>query len=229
MDPAHVGSRQKRRSIFRTLVVGIGIIVAAVLVVNVLGEVALLYSGGTTIAGARSPLRFTDGGDYASASAEGMVMVTFPTTQQVGFTAAVKGANGAYGTYLLDMVEVEALTNTSTGWHAHLAVVSPIVGTGINAAYVFACTTAPTAVPDSGAALASGTDAAGDVWAIYAPSCLGTQSSSSLLISGTGSTIALPGLVYGSSILFLSFAVAVSSAGASTTAAATVVLSTSSP
>ncbi|MCI4367461.1 MAG: hypothetical protein L3K08_06895, partial [Thermoplasmata archaeon] len=150
-------------------------------------------------------------------------------TQQVGFTAAVKGANGAYGTYLLDMIEVEALANTSTGWHAHLAVVSPIVGTGINAAYVFACATAPTAVPDSGAALASGTDAAGDVWAMYAPTCRGTQSSSSLLIAGTGTTIALPGLVYGSSILFLSFAVAVSSAGASTTAAATVVLSTSSP
>ncbi|HTT26727.1 MAG TPA: hypothetical protein VMH90_07200 [Thermoplasmata archaeon] len=207
----------------------LGAVGAAVLVANVVGDVVILYSVSPGVGAGRSPLRFINGGDYAAASAEGFISVAYSTSQQVGFTASVKAADGEYGTYLLDMVEVEGLTNTSTTWHLHLDVTGALVGVGINAAWVFDCTLSPSGVPDTGVPLASGTDSSGDPWAIYAPTCPGTQGSLSLGALGTGTTIALPNLVFGRSVLFLSFAVAVSSAGASTSTPATLVLSATSP
>jgi hypothetical protein len=229
MAPAADSSRRGRRRVLHGLLAGAAILAVTLLVANVLGDVAIFYAGSTTLGGAKSPMRFINGGNYASASAEGFVTVTYPTTQQVGLTAAVKSADGAYGTYLLDVVEVEALTNSTSTWDLRLDVVTALVATGVNAAWVFDCTVAPTAVPDSGTPLGSGTDSSGDAWAIFAPTCAGSQESLSMLAAGTGTTIALPKLVYASSILFLSFGVAVASGGATTTTAATLVLSILSP
>jgi hypothetical protein len=207
----------------------LAVVGTALLATNVVGEVVLLFSSTSTVSGTRSPLRFIDGGNYASAVAEGLVTVTFPSTAQTALSASVEGADGAFGTYLLDVIEVQALQNTTGPWALHLDVVKPIAGTGISAAWVFDCTLAPSGVPDSGAPLANGTDAAGDPWSVYAPTCAGTQSGLSMMTPGTGLTLALPKLVFGTSVLFLSFAVAVAGSGASTTVPAILVLSATTP
>ena len=199
------------------------------LLTNVVGDVVLLYLGNTQTSGAKSPLRFIDGAGYSATNAEGFVTVSFPTPQQTGFTAAVAGASGAYGTYLLDVLEVQAQLTTVTGWHLHLDVTQALSGSGINAAYLFYCTAAPTGVPDSGVPLTSGTDSAGDVWAVFPPTCAGAQSSLSLSATSSGSALALPSITSGSSVLYLSLAVDIASAGATTTTGAIVDLVASSP
>jgi hypothetical protein len=203
--------------------------VAALLAANATGDLALFYGGKDSTAGARSPLEFVDGGGYAAANAEGFASLSFTTTQQVGFTATLHGADGALGGYLLDLLEVEALTNTTTGWHLALNVTQALAGTGINAAYLFYCLAAPTGVPVTGTAIASGTDAAGDPWSVFAPSCSGSQDVLSLTAVGSGGALALPKLTFGVSELYLSFAIDLSSSGASTTTAASVVLTATSP
>jgi hypothetical protein len=205
---------------------------AAVLLLFVsssLADVGLFYVSDVQVSGSRSPLQFIDGANYASASAQGFVTVSFATSQQVSLTASVKGGDGAYGTYLLDVIEVEALTNTSTGWHLEIDVTRALAATGVNAAYLFDCLASPTAVPDSGVALASGTDAAGDPWAVFSPTCAGTQEAISLQTAASGTGIAIPPLTYGVSALYLSFAVDVASGGATTTTSATITLLATSP
>jgi hypothetical protein len=203
--------------------------VALLAVTNVAGDVALLFSGSTQSSGAKTPLMFINGANYAAANAEGFVTVAYATTQQVSLSASVRGANGAYGSYLLDVVEVEAVANTSLGWHLHLDVTKALAATGVNALYLFDCTASPTAVPDTGPTLASGTDVAGDPWAIFSPTCTGTQGATSLLSAGTGLNIPIPALAFGQSVLYLSFALSVSSGGASTASAATITLIAVSP
>lgn len=226
----HRTASSARRTRIAAFALGVAALaLAGLIVAGGLGEVALYYQTSPQAAGAPSPLRFVDGGNYASASTEGLLTVTFPTSQQVGFSATVRGVDGGYGTYLLDVVELQARTNSSIAWSLSLSVTQAMAATGLNAAYLFYCTSVPTGVPTTGTALASGTDAAGDPWAVYAPTCAGTSVSLPLTSTGAGSSIALAGLTFGTSVLFLSFATDVASGGLGPVTSATVVLSAISP
>ncbi len=207
------------------------IAIAGLLVVTTfaLGDVVLSYEGSSQAAGAVSPFRFIDGGNYATASAEGFVSLTFPTTQQVGFAATLHGSDGADGTYALDVLELQARSNTTAGWSLALDVTKALSGTGVNAAYAFYCTLAPTGVSVTGTALASGTDSAGDPWAVYAPTCAGTQESLPLTGIGSGTAVTIATTTFGTTVLYLSFATDVASAGTGTITPASVVLEATSP
>ena len=217
-----------RRPVVRGAALGLPLVLL-VLAVGCVGDVALLYTSSPSVAGVRSPLKFVAGGNYASANAEGFGTLTFPNAAQTSFALTVNAADGVYGTYLLDLVELLAQSNTTTGWHLHLDVVRALAGTGINAAWLFGCTVAPTGVPDTGTALAAGTDAAGDPYAVFAPTCPGTATAIALTATGTGGSVAVGGLRYGTTELYLSIGLAITAAGATTTTAATVVLTATSP
>jgi hypothetical protein len=220
--------RARRRRVPMYLAAGLGAL--ALLLVGVgLGDVVLEYQTSDRAASTASPLKFVDGGNYAAAHTQGLVTNTYPNAQQVSVAVTVDGASGAYGTYVLDTLEVQPTVTTTATWHLHLDVTTALVATGVNAAYLFYCTSAPTAVPDTGASLASGTDANGNPWAIFAPTCAGTQVSLALTAVASGTVIALTGLTSGTSVLFLSFAMDVTNTGATTTTNAQVTLEATSP
>ena len=211
-------------------------ILAAVLGVAVLGallsvgyaDVILTYHGSASVSGTTSPFQFVNGANYATAEGQGFTVNTYPNAQQASVAASVSGADGAYGTYVLDTLEVAAAVTSTATWSLSIAISTPLVATGVNAAYVFYCTAAPTGVTLTGTPLASGTDANGNPWAIYAPTCPGTQTSLSLLASGSGTPLTLTGLTSGTSVIFFSFALAVTNSGASTTTAAGITLEATS-
>ncbi len=211
-------------------------ILAAVLGVAVLGallsvgyaDVILTYHGSASVSGTTSPFQFVNGANYATAEGQGFAVNTYPNAQQASVAASVSGADGAYGTYVLDTLEVAAAVTSTATWSLSIAISTPLVATGVNAAYVFYCTAAPTGVTLTGTPLASGTDANGNPWAIYAPTCPGTQTSLSLLASGSGTPLTLTGLTSGTSVIFFSFALAVTNSGASTTTAAGITLEATS-
>lgn len=211
-------------------------ILAAVLGVAVLGallsvgyaDVILTYHGSASVSGTTSPFQFVNGANYATAEGQGFTVNTYPNAQQASVAASVSGADGAYGTYVLDTLEVAATVTSTATWSVSIAISTPLVATGVNAAYVFYCTAAPTGVTLTGTPLASGTDANGNPWAIYAPTCPGTQTSLSLLASGSGTPLTLTGLTSGTSVIFFSFALAVTNSGASTTTAAGITLEATS-
>ncbi len=211
-------------------------ILAAVLGVAVLGallsvgyaDVILTYHGSASVSGTTSPFQFVNGANYATAEGQGFAVNTYPNAQQASVAASVSGADGAYGTYVLDTLEVAAAVTSTATWSLSIAISTPLVATGVNAAYVFYCTAAPTGVTLTGTPLASGTDANGNPWAIYAPTCPGTQTSLSLLASGSGTPLTLTGLTSGTSVIFFSFALAVTNSGASTTTAASITLEATS-
>ncbi len=211
-------------------------ILAAVLGVAVLGallsvgyaDVILTYHGSASVSGTTSPFQFVNGANYATAEVQGFTVNTYPNAQQASVAASVSGADGAYGTYVLDTLEVAAAVTSTATWSLSIAISTPLVATGVNAAYVFYCTAAPTGVTLTGTPLASGTDANGNPWAIYAPTCPGTQTSLSLLASGSGTPLTLTGLTSGTSVIFFSFALAVTNSGASTTTAASITLEATS-
>ena len=192
-------------------------------------DVVLQYKTQTSVAGVTSPFKFVNGANYAAAHAEGLITTAYPNAQQVSVTAATVGADGAYGTYVLDVLELQPAATSASTWHYHFDVTTALVATGVNAAYVFYCTAAPTTVPDTGAPLASGTDANGNPWAIFAPTCAGTQVSESLTATATGTAITIAGTTAGTSLLFLSFGIAVTNSGATTTTAAIVTLVATTP
>ncbi len=211
-------------------------ILAAVLGVAVLGallsvgyaDVILTYHGSASVSGTTSPFQFVNGANYATAEGQGFTVNTYPNAQQASVAASVSGADGAYGTYVLDTLEVAATVTSTATWSVSIAISTPLVATGVNAAYVFYCTAAPTGVTLTGTPLASGTDANGNPWAIYTPTCPGTQTSLSLLASGSGTPLTLTGLTSGTSVIFFSFALAVTNSGASTTTAAGITLEATS-
>jgi hypothetical protein len=218
--------RPRRRP--RWLAISLALVVAA-LVGAAIADVVLMYQTGEKAGSVPSPLDFANGGNYAAANAQGLTTNIYPNAQRVSVSATVNGAAGAYGTYMLDTLEVVGNVATAATWHLRLDVTTALVGTGINAAYVSYCTLAPSGVPDTGAPLASGTDANGNPWAIFGPTCAGTHFTHSLLAAGAGGTVNVAGLTAGTTVLYLSFLLAVTNTGATTTTAAAMTLEASSP
>lgn len=215
-------SPASRRRLLRSLwIVGALLLVTAGVA---LANVVLLYQTQTQAGSTTSPFRFVNGGNYATAHGQGFVTNTYPNAQQVSVSAAANGADGASGTYALDVLEIQSSVTTTTAWHLRLDVTTALAATGVNGAYLFYCTLGPTGVPDTGASLAQGTDANGNPWAIFAPTCAGTQVAMSLTAAGSGTAIAFPSLTAGTNLLFLSFGIAVTNTGATTTTAAGVTL-----
>ncbi len=192
-------------------------------------SVVLLYHAQTRVTGTTSPLHFVNGANYASANVEGFTANSYSNAQQVSVGVAVSGANGAAATYALDTVEVQAQVASTFAWHLRIDVTTALAASGVNAADVFYCTSAPSGVPDTGAPLASGTDANGNPWAIFTPTCAGGTTSLSLTTLGTGTTVNFASLTAGQTLLYLSFAVAVTNTGATTTTPAGLTLTASSP
>jgi hypothetical protein len=219
---------QRSRLRRRTLALLLGILVVGTIASVGYADVILTYHGSASVSGTTSPFEFVNGGNYATANGQGFSVNTYPNAQQASVATSVSGADGAYGTYVLDTLEVASTVTTSATWSVSVAVSTPLVATGVNAAYVFYCTAAPTGVSLTGTPLASGTDANGNPWAIYAPTCPGSQTSLSLLASGSGTPLSLTGLTSGTSVLYFSFAVAVTNTGATTTTAASITLEATS-
>lgn len=185
----------------------------------VAADVILTFQGTTSVGSANAPFRFVNGANYATASGQGFVLNTYPNAQQVSVAATVSGANGAAGTYALDVLEFQTAVATTVAWTVHLDVSAALVATGVNAAYVSYCSAAPTGVPDTGVALSSGTDGNGNPWALYAPTCPAGSVESSLPLSapGTGAVVNVPaGTAAGVSVLYISFLIAVTNTGATT-------------
>lgn len=207
-----------------------GAAAVAVLVAGLgVADVLLAYQTQAKVGGASSPFRFVNGANYASANAQGLVTNTFPNPRQVSVSAAVTGANGAYGTYLLDVLELQSNVTSTATWHLRVDTTTALVATGVNAAYVFVCTAAPTAVPDTGAPVVSGTDAHGNPWAIFAPTCSGAQYGDPLTAVTTGTSQTFTGVTAGTTLLYLSFALAVTDTGAVTTTAAALTFVATTP
>ncbi len=192
-------------------------------------EVLLAYQGQTKVSSASSPFRFVNGANYAAANAQGLTTNTFPNAQQVSVAAGISGISGAYGTYLLDVLELQSNSTSTATWHLRVDTTAALVATGVNAAYVFVCTSAPTGVPDTGAPVASGTDARGNPWAIFSPTCGGSQYGDSLTAVTTGTSQTFAGVTAGVSVLYLSFAIAVTNTGASTTTSASLTFVATTP
>ncbi|MCI4319404.1 MAG: hypothetical protein L3K23_04625 [Thermoplasmata archaeon] len=201
----------------------VGVVGAAV------ADVVLMFQTGEKAGSVGSLFVFANGGNYAAAHAQGLATNTYPNVQSVSVSAKVSGAAGAYGTYLLDTLELVGNITSATTWHVHLDVTTALVGTGLNAAYVSYCSQLPTGVPDTGVPISSGTDGNGNPWAIFAPTCAGTQSTLSLLAVGTGATVTVTSLTSGTTVLYVSFLLAVTNTGATTTTAGALTVVASSP
>ncbi|HZY70685.1 MAG TPA: hypothetical protein VFF67_06895 [Thermoplasmata archaeon] len=207
-----------------------GLVALGVVILGLgLSDVILTFQAKTNVASAGSPFLFANGGNYAAAHAQGLVTDQFANVAHVSVTANISGVSGAYGTYLLDTLEIVANATTAVTWHLRLDVTTALAGKGINAAYLSYCTASPTTVPDTGVPLASGTDANGNPWAIFAPTCAGTSASLPLTAVGAGTSMAIAGLTTGTSVLFVSFLLAVTNTAVSTTTSATIVLSATTP
>lgn len=184
----------------------------------------LLYHSPDRAASAGSPFGFVNGANYATVHGSGFLTNSYANSQQLSVTVSTLGADGAYGTYAIDVLDVKALVTSGTTWTLEMAVRSPLTGTGANAAYLFYCTVAPGGVPASGTPIASGVDSLGNPWAILAPTCAGTSGAVSLLTSSAGAIVRLSGITTGTTVLYCSFGIDVTSTGASTTAPASVEL-----
>ncbi|MCI4360286.1 MAG: hypothetical protein L3J91_01140 [Thermoplasmata archaeon] len=209
-------------------------IIAGAIIVALIGvgaaDVVLQYQAQTRVSGTGSPFKFVNGANYVAANSQALITTTYPNAQQVALSSAVSGASGAYGTYLLDVVELKANASSAAAWHLRIDVTTALVAPGVNAAYLFYCSLNPSAVPDSGASLAQGTDANGNPWAVFAPTCAGTQGSLSLLSTGAGpATVNLVGLTSGTTLLYLSYGLAITNTGARTTTASVATLVATSP
>jgi hypothetical protein len=192
-------------------------------------DVLLEYQAGSRVTSTGSPFRFANGANYAAANAQGFATNTFPNAQQLSVSASVSGASGAYGTYLLDVIEVTANSTSTATWHLRVDTTAAMVASGVNAAYVFVCTVAPTGVPDTGATVASGTDARGNPWAIFTPTCPGAGYGDPLTATAQGTSQTFVGITAGTPLLFLSFAIAVTNTGATTTTPAGLVVVATTP
>ena len=227
-DPPH-SRRNRRGRILSGSIVAVALAAVVVLLGVTYADVILHYQVTTKAAGAPSPFKFVNGGNYAQAHGLGFFTTTYPNAQQVSVATAPSAASGAYGSYLLDVLEIQANATTASGWHLRIDVTTALVATGLNAAYLFYCTTVPTTVPDTGAPLASGTDSHGNPWAIFAPTCAGTQVSISLTATGTGTAIAFASLTAGTMLLSVAFGMAVTNTGATTTTTGVVTVVATSP
>lgn len=214
-----------RRLLRRFRWLGLLAIVAVVLGSSyVVADVVLVFQASTSAGGAPSPFRFVDGGNYATASGQGFYARTYPNAQQLSVAATIHGADGASATYLMDVLELHTVAATTTPWTLEIDVSTALVATGVNAAYVSYCRTAPTGIADTGAVLASGTDANGNPWAIYPPACAG-EVNEAITAVGTGGTLTVPsGTGAGVAVLYLTFMLAVTNTGATTTTPASLSL-----
>lgn len=189
----------------------------------VAADVILAYRAFGSVGSAGSPFKFVNGANYATASAQGFQLDTYANAAQTSVTVAVNGADGAASTYTLDTLAFQTVVATTVAWTLNVAVSSALVATGVNAAYVSYCTAAPTGVADTGPALASGIDGNGNPWAIYAPTCAGTQVNLPITAVGSGASIIVAsGTGAGVTVLYFSFLLAVTNTGASTTTPATI-------
>ncbi len=216
-----VARRARSRSLPRSVSLALLAAVLGVVVGSsfVAADVILTFQGTSSVGSANAPFRFVNGANYVTANGQGFVLNTYPNAQQVSVAAEVSGANGAAGTYALDVLEFQTAVATTVAWTVHLDVSTALVATGVNAAYLSYCSAAPTGVPDTGAALSTGTDANGNPWTLYAPTCpVGSvESNLPLNAPGTGATVTVPaGTAAGVSVLYISFLIAVTNTGATT-------------
>lgn len=221
--------RRRRQMSARLIGVLAAIGTLAVVIGTATAVVVLQYRTANHASSASSPFVFVPGGNAAIDHTEGLVTVSIPGPTSVTATVQQTGPKGAMGGYALDVLELQARVTSLNGWHFRVSVQTALAGTGINAAFVSYCTQAPTTVPATGAALASGVDANGNPWSIFAPTCAGASASVSVTSVGVGAPIAVASTTTGTSVLYISFAVAVTNTGATTTTAAALTLLATSP
>ncbi len=223
--PSRRRDRRLREVLRRFRWLSLVAIVGAVLATSfVTADVVLVYQATTSAGGTASPFMFVDGGNYATASGLGFYVRTYPNAQQVSVATTVNGADGASATYLMDVLELRTTAATTVAWNLEIDVSTALVASGVNAAYISYCATAPTGVADTGLALSSGTDANGNPWAIYPPVCAG-EVNEALTAVGPGAIVPVAaGTASGVSVLYISFLIAVTNTGAATTTPASLSL-----
>lgn len=201
------------------------VVVALFSAVLVYGDVIIQYNSTVSTGGTASPFNFVNGGNYVTANGQGFVTNTYPNAQQTSVGVVMNGADGAAGTYALDVLEVDTVAATTTPWTLVLDVSTALVATGVNAAYISYCTVAPTGIADTLAPLSFGTDANGNPWTIFQPLCTGTQYNLPLTALTLGTAVTIPsGTAATTPVLYISFMVAVTNTGATTSTPAAVSL-----
>jgi hypothetical protein len=223
--------RRRRRSTSFALLVGFAAFgAAAVAVAAGLPAVWLIQSDASAAGPNRSnPLVFALGPNYASAAAEKVVSLTVVPPNSVAVTGTVSGSNGSLGRYALDVLLVRANVATSSTWRLTLSTTTALTGPGVNAAFAFVCTLAMTGVAPNNPAVSSGTDSHGDPWRIVAPTCAGTERSISLTTASVGIPVSVGALTAGSTVLYVSFALALLDTGPGVGTPGTLTLVASSP
>ncbi len=193
----------------------------------VAAHVVVQASASSVAGGETAPFRFANPANYAPVLGLGIQSNSFPNAADTSVQVALRGYAGSSGTYALNTLVVQTVATTTVAWTVHLDVSVPMVASGVNTMWVSYCSRAPTAIPDSGTPLASGTDASGNPWAVFAPTCPAGSVESSLELTGAGPTagavVTVPaGTAAARSVLFLSFLWAVGSTGVTTTTPAVV-------
>lgn len=190
---------------------------------TVSAEVVLRYSATSTVGTLATPFEFENGAGYATEHAEGYTTVTYSSAQDIAATIVYTAGDGGYGSYLLQVIALETTVATTQAWTLSVEVSTALVATGVNAAWISYCTAAPTGVPATGATLAAGTDANGNVWALYAPTCAGTEANLGLTAVGIGAGVPLAsGTAANTAVLYISLLTAVTNTGATTTTPAAI-------
>ncbi len=193
----------------------------------VAAHVVVQSSASSVAGGQTAPFRFADPPNYAPVLGLGIQSNSFPNAAATSVQLTLNGYAGSSGTFALDTLEVETVAATTVAWTVHLDVSVPMAASGVNTLWVSYCNRAPTAIPDSGTPLASGTDASGDPWAVFAPTCPAGSIESNLELTGAGPTAGAvvtvaAGTAAARPVLYLSFLWAVGSTGVTTTTPAVV-------
>lgn len=188
----------------------------------------VVQSSASSVAGGKiAPFRFANPANYAPVLGLGIQTNSFPNAAATSVQLTLNGYAGSSGTYALDTLEVETVAATTVAWSVHLDVSVPMVASGVNTLWVSYCNKVPSAIPASGTPLASGTDASGNPWAVFAPTCPVGSIESSLELTGAGPTAGAvvtvaAGTGAAQPVLYLSFLWAVGSTGVTTTTPAVV-------
>jgi hypothetical protein len=224
-------SRRRGRSGSLALLLGLAAVGCAAVAVaaGVTGAVLLTQVGGGIGPNQTNPFVFALGPNYASDAAENAVALTVVAPADVTVTGTVSGSNGSLARYALDVLVINANRNTASTWHVGLSTTTALTGAGVNAAYAFLCTRTMSRVAPVNPPLSTGIDSHGDPWRIVAPTCAGVERSISLTSVSSGVAIPLGALVTGSTVLYVSFAVALLDSGPGIGSAGTLTLVATSP
>jgi hypothetical protein len=203
--------------------------VAVAVAAGVTGAVLLAPASSRTGATQVNPFVFALGPNYPSDSAENAVALAVVAPSAVSVSGTVYGSNGSLARYSLDVLVVQANRSTASPWHLTLSTAVALVGSGVNAAFAFACTQPMTGVAPPNPPVSTGTDSHGDPWRIVAPTCAGVERSLSLTLVAPGVAIPVGSPIGGGTVLYLSFAVAVEDTGAGIGTPGTLTLVATSP